>query len=141
VLNLARHVKGVHARLLAKRMAKWEGRWGSEAVKKQQLGVELYNVGGVSAVVLLLVFFLSSARNMTFVAHAATVLTFGFSVVLMAAGAFQVSRATRLISRRYGISPRARPPLTLKRCADPVLFDAWVVMHGNAQDPRAMTVP
>jgi len=136
VLNLARHVRGVRARLLAKRMVTWEGRWGSEAVKKQQLGVELYNVGGVSAVVLLLVFFLASASNMTFVAHAATVLTFGFSVVLMAAGAFQVSRATRLRSRRYGISPKARPPLTWKRCADPVLFDAWVVMHHGARGPE-----
>ena len=136
MLNLARHVRGVRARLLARRMATWEGRWGSEAVKKQQLGVELYNVGGVSGVVFVLVFVLASASAIPFVAGAAVVLTFGFSVVLMAAGAFQVSRATRLISRRYGISPKVRPPLTLKRCADPVLFDAWVVMHHGVRRPE-----
>lgn len=136
MLNLARHVRGVRARLLARRMGTWEGRWGSEAVKKQQLGVELYNVGGVSGVVFVLVFVLASASAIPFVAGAAVVLTFGFSVVLMAAGAFQVSRATRLISRRYGISPKVRPPLTLKRCADPVLFDAWVVMHHGVRGPE-----
>jgi hypothetical protein len=136
VLNLARHVRGVRARLLAKRMVTWEGRWGSQAVKRYQRGVELYNVGGVSGVFLLLVFFLASASNMTFVAGVAVVLGLSFSGVLTFAGAFQFSRATRLISRRYGISPKARPPLTLKRCADPVLFDAWVVMHHGARGPE-----
>jgi len=35
-------------------MVTWEGRWGSQAVKRYQRGVELYNVGAVSGVVLVL---------------------------------------------------------------------------------------
>jgi len=120
---------------MAKRMGTWEGRWGSEAVGRYQRGVELYNVGAVSGVVLLFVFFLASASAMTFVAGVAVVLSLGFSVVLTAAGAFQVSRATHLICPRYGISPKVKPLLTLKRMTNPRLFDAWVATHGNAQDP------
>lgn len=55
---MVRHVKRIHKRLLAKRMVTWEGRWGTQAVKRYQRSVELYDVGAVSGIVLVLVFFL-----------------------------------------------------------------------------------
>jgi hypothetical protein len=123
-----------HARRVERQLATWESRWGTEAVHQFVCAVELYNTGAGMGVASVLVFVVAATLGASFVATGAVAVTFALAVPLMVAGVFQMQRATALIARRYGVSLKARPWLTLKRMHRVELFEAWVGTHGASGD-------
>ena len=123
-----------HAHRVERQLAMWESRWGTEAVHHFVYAAELYNTGSAIGLASVLVFVVAATSGASFAATSAVVVTFALAVPLMVAGVFQMQRATALIARRYGVSPKARPPLTLRRMRRVELFDAWVGAHGVSGD-------
>ena len=123
-----------HVHRVERQLATWESRWGTEAVHHFVCAAGLYNTGAAIGVASVLVFVVAATLGASFAATAAVILTFALAVPLMVAAVFQMQRATALIARRYGVSPKARPLLTLERMHRVELFDAWVGAHGASRD-------
>lgn len=111
-------------------------RWGHDAAAKFDRAGTLYSFGGFGAVAMLALFLASSAAGWHHIAIGALATGFLIFVPSMGVASMMMFSLVRNICRRYDISPRSKPPLSIKALKSAASFDAWLIAHG-----RQPTIP
>lgn len=116
-------------KVLEKHLAKWESRFGREAVEEYCQGMNLRGLGGLSAVALWVVFLAAMVLKIKVVAVAAMILMFGGAIPAVGIGSWKLIHFIRMVVARYGLPKSARKSFPIRGINSrqgPERFDAWL---------------